>query len=471
MTKPLREIAYKLDPVLWAREVLGMSPRPWQEQFLRVPHGQNVLVLTARQVGKTTVAACAMAHTAIYEPGSLSVVACPAQRQSAEPIRKVKEMVLKAGATLITDNKYGIELANGSRVLALPSSDESIRGLTVDGWIVADEAAYLTEDVIAALRPMRAQRPGARYVMLSTANTRTDPFWSAWETGGQSWMRIQVTVDVDASLYSQDYLDQERRALGNDRYKREFLGIPTGGQVSPFTWELFERATKTPVHPNSWELLKPTLIAHDVGHTKDRSTAVIGGTSYFAPELRLIKELHELPQGLFGSARAEALSRIDRLYDNKTLIFADVSYDPTYAESLLDRFGPERVIGLRITNSGDGMTPELRPVSKNRAIRIYPVGRSYLFDLLHRELHDNKVRFLDGPASRRAYEQLMALEMEYGQNGTVYKCHSGRHDDLAISCAMLVWAAQHPHLSRWCRPLEPQPPQNRRPAPTAAGWT
>ena len=140
--KTEHEIAYRLDAARWAKEVLGISPRTWQEEFLRVALGQDVLVLTARQIGKTTAAALAIAHTAIFKPGSLSVVACPAQRQSAEPIRKVKEMVLKAGATLTTDNKYGVELANGSRVLALPSSEESIRGLTVDGWIVADEAAF-----------------------------------------------------------------------------------------------------------------------------------------------------------------------------------------------------------------------------------------------------------------------------------------------------------------------------------------
>ena len=370
-----REVAYRVDPALWARKVLGVSPRPWQEQFLRVPRGKDVLVLTARQVGKATIAACAMAHTAIFKPGSLSVVACPAQRQSAEPIRKVKEMVLKAGATLITDNKYGIELANGSRVLALPSSDESIRGLTVDGWIVADEAAFLTDEVVAALRPMRAQRPEARYVMLSTANTRTDPFWSAWETGDQSWMRIQVTVDVDASLYSQDYLDKERRALGEDRYKREFLGIPTGGQVSPFTWELYDRATQTLVHPATRECRTPTIIAHDVGHTRDRTTAVIGGRSLLDSDLTLIKEFNELPQRLYGSERAEALARIDRLYDSNTLIFVDLSFDPTYAEVLVEKFGPKRVIGLRITNSGDGKTAETMQV-KNSAILLYTISMS-----------------------------------------------------------------------------------------------
>ena len=70
--------------------------------------------------------------------------------------------MLKAGGELKADNVYGLELTNGSRVLALPGSDDSIRGMTVDAWIVADEAARLTSDLIAALRPMRAQRPEAR---------------------------------------------------------------------------------------------------------------------------------------------------------------------------------------------------------------------------------------------------------------------------------------------------------------------
>jgi len=66
-------------------------------------------------------------------------------------------------------------------VLALPGADDSIRGLTVNGWIIADEAARLTTDLIAAVRPMRARCPEARFAMLSTAYSRTDPFWTTWE--------------------------------------------------------------------------------------------------------------------------------------------------------------------------------------------------------------------------------------------------------------------------------------------------
>jgi hypothetical protein len=146
MMSNLREVAYQIDPALWVHHVLATQPTKWQKDFLRAPRGSSILALTARQCGKTTTAAWIMTHAALFSPGSLSVVACPAQRQSAEAVRRVREALIKAGGKLEADNVYGLELTNGSRVLALPGSDDSIRGLTVDAWIVADEAARLSSD-------------------------------------------------------------------------------------------------------------------------------------------------------------------------------------------------------------------------------------------------------------------------------------------------------------------------------------
>jgi hypothetical protein len=129
----LREIAYRIDPASWVREVLAMTREPWQETYLRAPAGASVLALTARQRGKTTTAAWAIAHTMVFRPRSLSVIACPAQRQSAEAVRRVREALAKADHELKSDNVYGLELNNAARVLALPGSDDSIRGMTVDG--------------------------------------------------------------------------------------------------------------------------------------------------------------------------------------------------------------------------------------------------------------------------------------------------------------------------------------------------
>jgi hypothetical protein len=214
----------------------------------------------------------------------------------------------------------------------------------------------------------------------------------------------------------------------------------------------------------TWDCFRPLIIAHDVGRTRDRSTAVIGGLPAYNPNLIGIQHAYELRQGLYGSARASELAMIDRHYDSEGLIIADLSNDPTYAEVLHETFGP-RVVGLHISRYGDGKNFERRQV-KNSAMLVYTVGRSYLLELFHSLLQSGQVKIADRPTTRRAYEQLMALETEMRESGIVYTCPSGQHDDLGISCAMLAWAARHPDLQNWVRTVEiarrprtPRPPQ------------
>ena len=79
--------------------------------------------------------------------------------------------------------------------------------------------------------------------MLSTAWSRTDPFWTAWTSDDPTWIRLKATVDTDPTLFPAEYLEQERKALGEHAFQREYLGIPVSGAASPFTWELYARVT------------------------------------------------------------------------------------------------------------------------------------------------------------------------------------------------------------------------------------
>ena len=72
--------------------------------------------------------------------------------------------------------------------------------------------------------------------------------------------------------------------------------------------------------PSTWPRFAPLMIAHDVGRSRDRSTAVIGGNSPIAPRRLGICELCELPLGLYGSQRASALLAVDRRYNHNALI-------------------------------------------------------------------------------------------------------------------------------------------------------
>ena len=49
--------------------------------------------------------------------------------------------------------------------------------------------------------------------------------------------------------------------------------------------------------PSTWPDMKPIIIAHDVVRARDRSTAVVGGLSYYQPRLFGIAHLEELPLG------------------------------------------------------------------------------------------------------------------------------------------------------------------------------
>lgn len=214
----------------------------------------------------------------------------------------------------------------------------------------------------------------------------------------------------------------------------------------------------------------PVLIAHDVGRSRDRSTAVVGGNCPIGPPLLGITEFEELPQGLYGTERASALATVDRRHDNNALIIPDLSNDPTYGETLFHTFGA-RVIGLHITRHGDGMNCEWRRVNGG-AIPVYTVGRSHLIELLLSRLEAGLIKMLDCPQSLRAYAQLEALQTELRDTGMVYKCAAGQHDDLGMSCAMLAWAARHPHLEAWTRNVaDTRRPRRRPPSISPLAWT
>jgi hypothetical protein len=91
------------------------------------------------------------------------------------------------------------------------------------------------------------------------------------------------------------------------------------------------------------------------------------------------------------------------------------------------------LIGVQISRNGDGSNFERR-LAKQSAVLVYTVGRSYLLESYHSLLQSRQVRIVDGPGTRRAYEQLMALETEVRESGIVYSCPTGQHDDLGISC-------------------------------------
>jgi hypothetical protein len=124
-----RDIARSFDPSLIEQDA-GITPDPWQAELLR-SSADRVLMLCSRQAGKTTTAAFMALYTTIYRrPGGLVIIVSPSQRQSGEIFRTVMahHSNLKDVPELKAVSALRAEMANGSRILALPGSETTVRG-------------------------------------------------------------------------------------------------------------------------------------------------------------------------------------------------------------------------------------------------------------------------------------------------------------------------------------------------------
>ena len=221
----LTDAALALDPAL-VMERAGQPPDPWQRRLLRST-APRILINVTRQGGKSTTVGALAAHAAHYTPGALVLCLSPSQRQSGELHRKVKDSLAvlgDAGAELEQDSVLSTELGNGSRVVALPGKEGTVRGYSGAHLLIVDEASRVSDDLYRAVRPMLAVS-GGRLIAPSTPFGKRGWWYEEWEHGGDTWERYEVRADQCPRI-SREFLAEERRALGvfyAQEYENAFL--------------------------------------------------------------------------------------------------------------------------------------------------------------------------------------------------------------------------------------------------------
>jgi hypothetical protein len=215
-------LALALDGVAFARAA-GIEPDPWQVRLLRSPQRQ-IMLNCSRQAGKSTTTALLALQTALYVPGSLVLLLAPALRQSQELFRKVKQHAAALdlpNEAIEEESALRIELAHGGRIVALPGKESTVRGFSAVSLLIVDEASGVLDDLYRAVRPMLAVS-GGRVVLLSSPFGKRGFFYEEWAHGGAQWERIEVPA-TECPRIPPAFLDEERRALGDWWYSKEYL--------------------------------------------------------------------------------------------------------------------------------------------------------------------------------------------------------------------------------------------------------
>jgi hypothetical protein len=183
----------------------------------------KVLLNCHRQAGKSSVAAALAVWTALVDPGSLTIIVSASQRQSNELFIKVGDFYKALGSPLdaTVQNAVTMALANGSRVVSLPDSIDTIVGYSSTQLIIIDEASRLSDETYFGLRPMLTRSRG-RMICMSTPRGKRGWFYEAWNDREATWVRVEYPA-TDNPHIDIDWLDEERRLLGPRWYAQEYL--------------------------------------------------------------------------------------------------------------------------------------------------------------------------------------------------------------------------------------------------------
>ncbi len=302
----LRETAYRIDRALWVRNVVGVKPAAWQEEFLRL--------LRWSLFGPVSRTGCAGRFCSIGSIVEVLVVSSPFH-----------------SVDLRTDPKGD----DGGSVSSTPSSISAT--LAWNAFSTCRASVTFNEFLAGRLR--RAQ-------MAASSTEPTSLSWPrSWSRNtADNWLlRRALSESTGSFLTRAAEIFRPKSLRPSFDWPRRFGGgfsasASTGsGVLRSGASRSRHRRSGQPAHPalcaipddpRTWPLKVP-IIAHDVGRSSDRSTAVVGGNCPFTLGARLlgIKEFRELPVGLYGSELANALATIDQTYNRDCLIVADLSND------------------------------------------------------------------------------------------------------------------------------------------------
>lgn len=408
----------------------------WQRQVL--DHDGNITLRTGRQVGKSEVISEKAKNFAKKNAGTTTLVVAATQRQSSLLFEKIRGRV-----DFDHDMDYAekptltkIVLTNGSRIYCVPTgrTGYGIRGYTVD-LLIADEAAYIPEEVWTAILPMMATSKKTRgFGWIITISTPAGKGGYYYETfTDPDFLAIHVSSE-DCWRIDKDWLRKQRMKMTKAQYQQEFLGefidewhqfFPTAlikRQMTFIDWSLDEKKDRSRFY-----------LGVDVArYGGDENAFVVA--EMVGKKLRVVK--------CFTTDRVsitDTIGRIvhvDREFCFKKIFVDDAGVGGGVTDVLIDRLG-RRVTGIN-----------------NASKRVQVQGEEKKKGILKEDLYSNALMLLEAGlleliADEKLLRSMKSMTFEYTEYGKVRI--SGAYSHLAEALVRAVWCVKEKGLDLYIR--------------------
>ena len=215
------------------RTYKGMKLFPWQQavtDFICNAKGTGKVCVTKapRQRGKSYMCEGILLHYAINQAHSISAMISPTLAQSRKVFKEIVNGIFSSGIIAKkNETLLEIELINGSTIFFKSSEmGDGLRGFHIDGILILDEAAYLTDDVLELVLPWR-QVSNAPMLLVSTPKIRSGAFYSYWVQGLEDGDMVKSIdwCEWDTScMITEDMIKQYKKVMTKNQFRSEILG-------------------------------------------------------------------------------------------------------------------------------------------------------------------------------------------------------------------------------------------------------
>lgn len=380
-----------------------------------------------RQSGKTTTIALKAIKFAVSNKEVTILITSPSLRQSMIMFNRVSNLIstspLKSRVTRAT--RTTIQFDNKSEIIALPASENLLRGYTAH-MIICDEAAFMPEQLITnIIFPMISSTQGYA-IFLSTPWGRNHFFYKAFMDPNYSVHRVKSS---ESPLITPQFLEEMRHNMTEQAFQMEYEAEFVESANSFFQQDLIRQCVVNDPPTELIEGLEDNIpegnyyAGVDFGKLKDYSAiAVVKREDH---NLTLVY-LHEFA---LGTAYTNVINHLARTHQRFN--FQKVIVDQTgIGEPVLDELksqGFSNVQGMTFTvKTKEELLTTLKILMEQKRLKL--------------------------PYHRRLCQQINEQQFQYSRSGHLIFSHpEGSHDDMLWALSMAVWASTRETPSRLIR--------------------
>lgn len=216
------------------------SLEPWQQDVYSAMEdcygtGKVFVVKSRRQIGKSILCTIKLIDACITKPGSISIMIEPTLTQCRRVYQDIIKW-LKDTPLLESYNNALLEITfkNGSQIIFKSGEQrDKLRGYTVTGILILDEAAFLQDDIIQICLPF-CDANNAPLLMVSTPMFKDGLFYKFYNEADNKTSYAFDWSTYDVSKYiTPEKLKFYQNTMTEAKFKTEMLGLflEDGGYV------------------------------------------------------------------------------------------------------------------------------------------------------------------------------------------------------------------------------------------------